>query len=189
MPSTRSQGNNLAPPVPELERFLYVRRRIHEYQQKYDIPDIFSPSKPEEKPTMAEKGPHNRPLKFYATPSQQEPHNNIAAPTINRNDFELKPSLLSTVQQHQFAGNPTDDPNEHLTKFEQYANTLKAKGVSQDAIRLRLFPFSLRDRAWAWLQSLPSNSVTTWEELKNVFLSRYFPPSKTAMPRAQINGF
>ena len=71
----------------------------------------------------------------------------------------------------------------------QYADTIKANGVSQDAIRLCLFPFSLRDRAWAWLQSLPSNSVTTWEELKNIFLSRYFPPSKTAMLRAQINGF
>ena len=119
MPSTRSQGDNLAPPIAELERFLYLRRRILEYQQRYNIPDIFSPTKPKEKPTMAEEGPLNRPLKFYATPSQQEPHNNIAAPAINQNDFELKPSLLSVVQQHQFAGNPTDDPIEHLTKFVQ----------------------------------------------------------------------
>ena len=69
MPSTRSQGDNLAPPVLKLERFLYVRRRIQEYQQKYDIPDIFSPPKPEEKPIMAEEGPQNHPLKFYDTPS------------------------------------------------------------------------------------------------------------------------
>ena len=163
MPSTRSQGENLAPPIAELERFLYLRRRILEYQRRYNIPDIFFPTaEPVEKPTMATVEPQNRPLKFYATPSQQEPHNSIAAPAINRKDFELKPSLLSVVQQHQFAGNPTDDPNEHLTKFVQYADTVKANGVSQDAIRLRLFPFSLRDRAWAWLQSLPSNSVTTW---------------------------
>jgi hypothetical protein len=94
---------------------------------------------------MAAVGPHNRPLMFYGTPSQKEPHNKIAAPAINRNDFELKPSLLSFVQQHQFAGNPTDDPNEHLTKFVQYADTMKANGVSQDAIRLRHFYFFLRD--------------------------------------------
>lgn len=56
-------------------------------------------------------------------------------------------------------------------------------------LRLRLFPFSLRDRAWAWLQSLPSNSVTTWEQLKFVFFAKYFPPSKTVALRAQINEF
>ena len=138
---------------------------------------------------MDVNGPQNRPLKYYAIPTQQEPRNSIVAPAITRNDFELKPSLISAVQQNQFSGNPTDDPNEHLTKFVQYADTVKANGVSQDAIRLRLFPFSLRDRAWAWLQSLPANSVTTWAELKNVFLGRYFPPSKTAMLRGQINGF
>ncbi|CAJ2663009.1 unnamed protein product [Trifolium pratense] len=137
---------------------------------------------------MAE-APQERPLRSYAIPSQEEPHNSIAAPAIEANNFELKPSLLSAVQQNQFSGNPTDDPNLHLSIFLQYADTVKANGVSPDAIRLRLFPFSLRDRARAWLQSLPSNSVTSWDELKKVFLARYFPPSKTAMLRAQINGF
>ncbi|CAJ2638232.1 unnamed protein product [Trifolium pratense] len=137
---------------------------------------------------MAE-APQERPLRSYAIPSQAEPHNSIAAPAIEANNFELKPSLLSAVQQNQFSGNPTDDPNLHLSIFLQYADTVKANGVSPEAIRLRLFPFSLRDKARAWLQSLPSNSVATWNELKKVFLARYFPPSKTAMLRAQINGF
>ncbi|CAJ2633397.1 unnamed protein product [Trifolium pratense] len=131
---------------------------------------------------MAE-APQERPLRSYAIPSQEEPHNSIAAPAIEANNFELKPSLLSAVQQNQFSGNPTDDPNLHLSIFLQYADTVKANGVSPDAIRLRLFPFSF------WLQSLPSNSVTSWDELKKVFLARYFPPSKTAMLRSQINGF
>ncbi|KAK2395303.1 hypothetical protein QL285_057048 [Trifolium repens] len=137
---------------------------------------------------MAE-GPQGRPLRSYAISSQEEPHNIIAAPAIEANNFELKSSLLSAVQQNQFSRNPTDDPNLHLSIFLQYADTVKANGVSPEAIRLRLFPFSLRDRARAWLQSLPSNSVTTWDELKKVFLARYFPPSKTVILRAQINGF
>ncbi|MCI69535.1 hypothetical protein A2U01_0090797, partial [Trifolium medium] len=44
--------------------------------------------------------PQNRPLKSYAA----EPHNSIAAPAIDANNFELKPSLLSAVQQNQFSG-------------------------------------------------------------------------------------
>lgn len=66
---------------------------------------------------------------------------------------------------------------------------MKANGVNPKAIRLRLFPFSLRDRVRAWLQYLPSNYITTWDELKKVFLARYFPPSKIVMLRVQINGF
>ena len=112
------------------------------------------------------EGPENRPLKDYAGPSQEEPHNSIAAPAIARNDFKLKPSLLQAVQQNQLSGCLIDDPNLHLSVFLQYRDTVKANGVIPKAIRLRLFPFSLRDRARAWLQSLPSNSVTTWNELK-----------------------
>ena len=82
-----------------------------------------------------------------------------------------------------------DEPNLHLSMFLQYADTIKANGVSQEAIRLRIFPFSLRDRAQAWIQSLPANSVTSWNELKKVFLPRYFPPSKIARLRSQISDF
>ena len=91
---------------------------------------------------MAE-GPQNLPLKDYVAPSQEEPHNNIVAPTIARNDFELKPSLLQAVQQSQFSGYPTNDPKLHLTVFVQYADTIKANGINPEAIKLRLFPFSL----------------------------------------------
>ncbi|XP_045831437.1 uncharacterized protein LOC123922791 [Trifolium pratense] len=176
MPSTRSRGERLVQLVSEPERLL--RRRNLENQLEIPLPDL----------VMVE-APQERPLRSYAIPSQEEPHNSIAAPAIEANNFELKPSLLSAVQQNQFSGNPTDDPNLHLSIFLQYADTVKANGVSPEAIRLRLFPFSLRDKARAWLQSLPSNSVATWNELKKVFLARYFPPSKTAMLRAQINGF
>ena len=35
-------------------------------------------------------------------------------PTIDANDFELKPALITMVQQNQFTGHPTENPNEHL---------------------------------------------------------------------------
>ena len=81
-----------------------------------------------------DEGPQNLPLKDYASPSQEEPHNSIVAPTITRNDFELKPSLLQVVQQNQFSGCPTDNPNLHLSMFVQYADTIKANGVNYEAI-------------------------------------------------------
>ncbi|XP_020256161.1 uncharacterized protein LOC109833032 [Asparagus officinalis] len=55
--------------------------------------------------------------------------------------------------------------------------------------RRRLFPFSLRDKDRAWLHSLPTGSITTWDQLSRAFLAKYFPPSKTAQMRNQITSF
>ncbi|KAI3760410.1 hypothetical protein L1987_50805 [Smallanthus sonchifolius] len=52
-----------------------------------------------------------------------------------------------------------------------------------------MFPFSLRERAKAWLNSLPTGSITTWDDLAQKFLLKYFPPAKTAKLRNDITTF
>jgi len=66
---------------------------------------------------------------------------------------------------------------------------LKPNGVSTDAIQLRLFPFSLRDKARTWLHSFPLECITIWDELTRAFLAKFFPPSETASLRNQITNF
>ncbi|KAL5570763.1 hypothetical protein UlMin_020360 [Ulmus minor] len=58
-----------------------------------------------------------------------------------------------------------DDPNAHISSFLEVCDLYKINGVSEDAVRLRVFPFSLQDRAKEWLNSLPPGSITTWNEL------------------------
>ena len=98
-------------------------------------------------------------------------------PAIDANNFELKPALITMVQQNQFTDHPTEDPNEHLGWFLRMANTVKLNGVRPEVIKLQLFPFSLRDIAATWFDSLPYGSVNTWEELMEAYLSRFFTPS------------
>ena len=69
------------------------------------------------------------------------------------------------------------------------ANTVKLNGVRPEAIKLLLFPFSLRDIAATWFESLPYGSVNTWEELMEAYLSRFFPPSLTSERRGEITTF
>ena len=66
------------------------------------------------------------------------------------------------------------------------ANTVKLNGVRRDVIKLHLFPFSLRDIAATWYESLPYGSVDTWEELVEAYLGRFFPSSLTTERRREI---
>ncbi|XP_027342938.1 uncharacterized protein LOC113855573 [Abrus precatorius] len=48
---------------------------------------------------------------------------------------------------------------------------------------------SLRDKAKCWLQAQPQGSISTWADLVNKFLIKYFPPSKAAKIRGEITSF
>ena len=78
------------------------------------------------------------------------------------------------MQQNQFTGHPTKDPNEYLGRFLRMANTVKLNGVRLEAIKLHLFHFSLRDIAATWYESLPYGSVDTWEEMVEAYLAGSF---------------
>ena len=78
----------------------------------------------------------------------------IRRPAVQANNFEIKPGLIQIVEAHQFGGYPIETPDDHLAKFLQYCNTIKMNGVTNDAICLQLFPFSLKDKALTWFNSL-----------------------------------
>lgn len=109
--------------------------------------------------------------------------------TIDAPNFELKPGLIRLVQANQFGGEVTEDPNDHLYSFLEICDTLKIEGVPNDTIRMRLFGFSLRDRAKEWFKGLNGKSIKSWEDLCKAFLSRYFPPSKVQRLISEIYQF
>ena len=116
-------------------------------------------------------------MKDIWRPIIQEEYSVVRKPSIEANNFELKPALITMVQQHQFTCHPSEDPNEHMGRFMRMANTVKLNGVRPEVIKLQLFPFSLRDVAATWFESLPVGSVNTWEELAEAYMSRFFPPA------------
>ena len=83
----------------------------------------------------------------------------VKQPPIQANNFELKPTLITMVQQHQFTRYPSEDLNEHLGRFLRMANTVKLNGVNPDIIKFQLFPVSLRDITASWFESLLYESV------------------------------
>ena len=104
--------------------------------------------------------PHERSLRDYILPSLLGVQPSIRAPGVDANNFELKPALIQMVQANdQFRGTGDEDPTMHLTNFMELCGTLKINDVSDEAIRLRLFSFSLRDKAKHWLVTQPPYSI------------------------------
>ena len=56
-------------------------------------------------------------LRDYVTPGVHNQTPGITIPPVAAHNFELKPALISMVQQLQFGGLPMEDPNLHLSVF------------------------------------------------------------------------
>nr|GEV99843.1 ribonuclease H-like domain-containing protein [Tanacetum cinerariifolium] len=68
----------------------------------------------------------------------------IASIPIQATDFGLCHHMIQQVQNTcQFHGLPGDDAYRHIDKFLEITQNMKQNGVSDDALRLSLFPYSL----------------------------------------------
>ncbi|GJX33591.1 reverse transcriptase domain-containing protein [Tanacetum coccineum] len=114
----------------------------------------------------------------------------IAPVNIQATDFGLKNHMIQQVHNScQFHGLPGDDANKHLDKFLIITQSMKQNGVTDDALRLNLFPYSLTHHATAWFDRLSENSINTFQEIASKFLSKYFPPSIVTKLRNDISNF
>nr|GEW26687.1 reverse transcriptase domain-containing protein [Tanacetum cinerariifolium] len=120
-----------------------------------------------------------------------------ADPTL-LNDFEmaaegngdLPNDIIQQVHDScQFHGLSGDDANKHLDKFLHVTQSIKVNRVTDDALRLYLFPHSLTQHATAWFDRLPRNSINTFEQMAKMFLGKYFPPSIVTKLINEITNF
>ncbi|XP_076960078.1 uncharacterized protein LOC143636341 [Bidens hawaiensis] len=180
----------LVSPLSEPERHLHQRLRnrsrvVSETIENEAFADITTeenmatPNNPENEPNMNQ----------YSKPTLEGYGSGVAQPEITVN-FEIKSSIIHMVENSvQFHGLLDEDPLSHISRFLRICGTFKIEKCSEDQIKHKLFPFSLRSPALDWLESLPSGTITNWEQIVEKFLLKYFPPDKTAKYRASITGF
>jgi len=145
-----------------------IRRSLNYIDEEQEAEIHTTEEMAENNPPPPEMAEHHAPRTMYdyAKPSLTGTESSIVRPTIAANNFELKPNTIQMIQQFvQFDGLQDEDPNTYLANFPEFCETFKINGVSDDAIRLRLFPFSLRNKAKQWLHSLPRGSITTWDQM------------------------
>ena len=111
----RKQDSDLLPADTELERTLRSLRKTKRVENAAMADERHDQI--EEQRTAARRPPMTDTMEDFWRPIIQEEYSTIKQPTVDANNFELKPALITMVQQHQFIGHPTEDPNEHLVDF------------------------------------------------------------------------
>ncbi|WKA03046.1 hypothetical protein VitviT2T_021182 [Vitis vinifera] len=99
----------------------------------------------------------------------------------------LRPHIVPLLPN--FHGMESENPYAHIKEFEEVCNTFREGGASIDLMRLKLFPFTLKDKAKIWLNSLRPRSIRSWVDLQAEFLKKFFPTHRTNGLKRQISNF
>ncbi|KAI5657920.1 hypothetical protein M9H77_26713 [Catharanthus roseus] len=126
-----------------------------------------------------------RVLREYFTPNTYNSPIGNRLPEIEANHFEIKAFTIQMLPF--FYGLDYENPYKHIDEFLEICSIFKLPNVSDDAIRLRIFPFSLKDKAKHWLHT--RERIDTWTEMSREFLKKYFPMGKLTRLRREITTF
>ncbi|RVW76185.1 Retrovirus-related Pol polyprotein from transposon 297 [Vitis vinifera] len=99
----------------------------------------------------------------------------------------IRPHIVPLLPN--FHGMESENPYAHIKEFEEVCNTFREGGASIDLMRLKLFPFTLKDKAKIWLNSLRPRSIRNWVDLQAEFLKKNFPTHRTNGLKRQISNF
>ncbi|GJX46386.1 reverse transcriptase domain-containing protein [Tanacetum coccineum] len=201
--STRATSSNLYSPLRDPES-LIRQRNLGEPSSLFDFEEVMSiphnnqgpppagPPPPNNgpPPVVRPNGPTSRLMEELCQLSINGHGGPIAPIPIQATDFGLRYHMIQQVQNTcQFHGLPGDDANRHIDKFLEITQHMKQNRVSDDALRLSLFPYSLMNHAIARYDRLPRNSIHSFDDMMRKFLSKYFPPSMVTKLRNEIMKF
>ena len=94
----RKQGSDLIPADTELERTLRSLRKIKRAENSTMADERHDQT--EEQRTAARRTPITDTMEDFWRPIIQEEYSAIRQSTVDANNFELKPALITIVQQH-----------------------------------------------------------------------------------------
>jgi hypothetical protein len=84
--------------------------------------------------------------------------------------FEIKTFIIKTIYEERFEGKPGQDPIAHLKKFEKRCQIIKLDNVSSEVIKIKMFSYSLGEKALNWFLDFPLGTSHSWLNLKSAFM-------------------
>nr|GMC68060.1 uncharacterized protein LOC109169442 [Ipomoea batatas] len=99
---------------------------------------------------------------------------------------------LKTVHYNQlpsFHGSANEDALTFIRDFYGIVQHFPLNDLTEDALRMRCFPYTLKDGAKTWFMTLTPGSLRTWPEVYNKFIGKFYSHAKTAELRRKIATF
>ncbi|KAE8668890.1 Chaperone DnaJ-domain superfamily protein, putative isoform 2 [Hibiscus syriacus] len=78
---------------------------------------------------------------------------------------------------------------QHIRNFLEVCDSFCQQGEHEEVLKLKLFLYSMHDRASAWLSGVPAGSIESWTDLCKNNLMRYSPPNMNTQLRNDIASF
>ena len=102
-------------------------------------------------------------------------------------NYELKNIHFTMLPS--FYGLPLEDPLTFLRESYTIIQTFPIHGLVEDELRMRCFPYILKDKAKIWLINILEGSLGTWEEVYEKFMMKFYSSQKTVELRSKICSF
>ncbi|GJW88668.1 reverse transcriptase domain-containing protein [Tanacetum coccineum] len=92
-------------------------------------------------------------------------------------NFVINSTHVNMIRENKFDGYMRADPHDHIREFLAICNMFRYGETQSEAIKLLIFPLSLCDKAKTWFNEHNEEAITSWEQMRRVFINRFFPPS------------
>ncbi|CAN6446875.1 unnamed protein product [Victoria cruziana] len=139
MHGRRSLKQPQTPLVPELQKQCRQMKAKTKAELEAEMRDAVPP------PAGQQEVPAPRLLREFFVPSEYDRGSRGVGPLVGPNQYEIKAATINMLPS--FHGLANENPYRHLDLFLDVCATVKVSNVEDGALRLRLFPFSLKDRA------------------------------------------
>nr|GEU75311.1 hypothetical protein [Tanacetum cinerariifolium] len=165
---------------PFIEELFVVAPKIKTLMTKFETP-------PDSKPITV-IDPDGQPMWSSTRTVALTPSFVIIQRPISTN-FRIKGTHMQMIKDNEFDGRIRSDPHRQITNFLEISCLFQYGENQEEAIMLRTFSFSLCEEAKTWLNELDEGTVTSWNEMRGNFISRYFSPAKFKRLLNEIHNF
>ncbi|KAL0374182.1 UNVERIFIED_CONTAM: hypothetical protein Sradi_3333900 [Sesamum radiatum] len=105
-----------------------------------------------------------RPMMEYSFATADGTISSIAKPTVEANNFEIKPTIIQIIRSSgQFSGLPDEDPNKHLINFLEICDTFRFNGLDRESL------YDAWKRFKSILRKCPHHGLPVWRQVQTFY--------------------
>ena len=121
--------------------------------------------------------------KEHYTPIGSDGFTKITTNLGDNVNFKIDVSFLNALPSYH--GLPHENPYTFLEELIGRCSLYHIPGVSQDVLKMRIFPETSRDRAREWHRNL-GRKFESWNEIEECFMKKFYTPGRTNQVRQEI---